>query len=164
MSVTDRAKLRPTDARVADASMQLDSVTRSRTALQGRTGQAYGEEAFRYLLETERRRAERSRRPILLLLVNLKKQGANSERIPPATATAIFGGLCLCVREVDFVGWFREGRVAGVVLSQGAEPHAQDVPRVLGERIAQVVREQVSSAVADRLHVRVLQLRPGGRR
>nr|MDQ3348454.1 hypothetical protein [Acidobacteriota bacterium] len=153
------------DYHEAAATMQVDSVSRSsELTLQRRTGQAYSEDAFRYLLETERRRAEHSRRPILLLLVNLKTQGAKSERIAPAIATAIFGGLWLCVREVDFVGWFREGRVAGVVLSQGGEPHSQDVPRVLGERIAQVVREHVSSAVADRLHVRVLQLRSGGTR
>src|SRR2546427_798692 len=38
-------------------------------ALEGRLGQAYNEEAFRYFLEIERKRAARARRPVRLLLL-----------------------------------------------------------------------------------------------
>ncbi len=130
--------------------------------LQGRLGQTCGEEAFRYLLDTERRRAERSSRPILLLLVSVKKPG--SDPIPPNVAATIFRGLWECVREVDFIGWFREGRVAGVVLTQGAAPLLPEVPRRLGDRIARVLREHVASTVADHLHVQVLELRSARKR
>ena len=40
-------------------------------------------------------------------------------KLTDATAAALFGGLGACVREVDFVGWYREGYVAGAVLTQG---------------------------------------------
>jgi len=131
--------------------------------LQRRSGHAYDERAFRHLLDVERKRAERSRRPILLLLVIVKKQKTATQRISPDVAAAIFSGLWLCVREVDFIGWFREGRAAGVVLSQGPEPHSADVPRRLGERIARALRAQVPETVANRLEVRVLELRPSDR-
>ncbi len=133
-------------------------------ALQGQPGQAYNEEAFRYLLDTERRRAERSSRAILLLLVSVKKQPLTRDHIPGAVAPNIFCGLWASVREVDFIGWFREDRIAGVILTQGAQPLLPDVPSRIGQRTAHVLLQHVPSTVADRLHVRVLQLRAAKRR
>ena len=133
-------------------------------ALEGQPGQAYNEEAFRYLLETERRRAERSSRPILLLLVSVKKQPLTRDQIPQAVVPNIFCGLGACVREGDFIGWFREERVAGVILTQGAHPLPPDVPSRIGRRAAHVLLQHVPPVVANRLHVRVLQLRAAKRR
>jgi hypothetical protein len=129
-------------------------------ALEGRTGQAYNEEAFRYFLAVERKRSERSRRSFLLLLVSIKKRSGVSGPIRPAVGTSIFSGLWLGVREVDFIGWFREGRVAGAVLTQGADPIAPDVSRRISQRLTETLRGRVPANVARRLHVRVLQLRP----
>ena len=62
-------------------------------ALESRLGQAYNEEAFRYFLAIERKRAERSRRSILLLLIDMKKQPGMSGRIPPVVAARIFSAF-----------------------------------------------------------------------
>jgi hypothetical protein len=128
----------------------------------GGPGQAYNEEAFRHLLDTERRRAERSRRAILLLLVSIKKQPAASDRSPPAAAARIFCGLWACVREADFIGWFREDRVAGAVLVQGADRLELDVPARVGHRTAQILLQHAPAVTG--LHVRVLQLRSARKR
>ena len=122
--------------------------------------QNYNEEAFRYFLALERKRSERSRRSFLLLLVNMKKQPGMSDRIPPAVAARIFSGLGLSVREVDFIGWFREERVAGAVLTQGAHAPEGEASAGIGQRVIETLSESVPSDVAGRLHVRVLQLRP----
>jgi len=124
-------------------------------------GQAYNEEAFRYLLAIERKRAQRSRRPFLLVLVNVKQQSETGGRIPPTVAGRIFSTLWRCVREVDFVGWFREGRVAGAVLTQGRDPRESDAVDRIGQRITGILRERVPSRVAPRLHVRVMQVSSG---
>ena len=42
-------------------------------------------------------------------------------KLTDATAAALFRGLGASVREVDFVGWYREGQVAAAVLAQGAK-------------------------------------------
>ena len=123
-------------------------------------GQEYNEEVFRYFLTVERKRAARSRRSFLLLLVSVKNQPGVSGPIPPAVAASIFAGLWLGVREVDFIGWFREPCIAGAVLTQGDYPPAPDVSRRIGQRITETLCERVSSDVARRLHVRVLQMRP----
>jgi hypothetical protein len=127
---------------------------------EGRLNQAYNEEAFRYFLAIERKRAERSRRSFFLLLVSLRKVPGMSGRIPPVVAARIFSGLWLCVREVDFIGWFREDLVAGAVLTQGAQSSTPGVASRLGQRITDTLCRSVPSNVARRLHVRLLQLRP----
>ena len=141
--------------------MSMESVRCScGAALEGRMGQAYNEEAFRHFLAVERSRAARSRRSFLLLLVSVKKKPGTSGHIPPLVAASIFAGLWPSVREVDFVGWFREARIAGAVLTQGANPPASEVSRQIGQRITETLCRRVPSDVACRLQVRVLQLRP----
>jgi hypothetical protein len=127
-------------------------------APEGRLRQIYNEEAFRYLLAIERTRAERSCCSFLLVLVDLKNQRGMSGRITPAVAAKLLSGLSLSVRDGDFIGWFREGRVAGAVLTQGPDPPAPDVPRQLGQRITATLRERLPAPLTGR--VRVLHVRP----
>jgi hypothetical protein len=129
-------------------------------AFQGRPFQAYNEDAFRYFLGIERNRGERSLRSSLLVLVNLRKDSDLSPQMSPSVAAKIFAGLSLCVREVDFVGWHRENRVAGAVLAQGSDLPDPEVSRRISQRISEVVGEQLPAHVAGRLHVRLVHLRP----
>jgi hypothetical protein len=129
-------------------------------AFEGRPFQAYNEHAFRYFLGIERNRGERSRRSSLLVLVNLRRHLDMSPHISPSVAVKIFAGLSLCVREVDFVGWHRENRVAGAVLAQGSDIPDPEVSRRISRRITEVVGEQLPAHLADRLQVRLVRLRP----
>ena len=129
-------------------------------AFEGRPFQAYNEHAFRYFLGIERNRAERSQRSSLLVLVNLKRESELSPQIAPSVAAKIFAGLSLCVREVDFVGWHRENRVAGAVLAQGSDFPDSEGSRRISRRITEVVGEQLPAHIAERLHVRLVPLKP----
>jgi hypothetical protein len=142
--------------------MCLESVRCScGVAVEGRLGRAYNEEAFKYFLAIERKRADRSRRSFLVLLINMKKQPGMRGRIGPVVARRIFSALCHGLREVDVIGWFREDRVVGAVLRSGAEVASPDVPSRIGHRIAEILNARVPASVVRRLHVRILQLRPG---
>ena len=125
----------------------------------GAAGQAYNQTAFRHFLAIERRRAERSRRPLLLVLVTLH-QRTDRDVLPAATAAAIFRGLGETVREVDFVGWFREGLVAGAVLTQGSGTAAEPTRALVTERVLRALRAHVTDGVARNLRVRVLRFDP----
>jgi hypothetical protein len=126
-------------------------------ALEGRRGQAYNEEAFRYFLAVERKRSKRLGRCFLLLLVDLKGQPGVSVPIDSRLARQVFSGLWLCLRESDFVGWYREGRVAGAVLTELRDRPRTDVSRLLSERVSEVLPARLPSDVARRLRVRVYQ-------
>ena len=127
-------------------------------ALEDRAGQAYNEEAFRHFLAIERKRAERASRSFLLLLVSLRRQPGMSVAFTPEMASRLFSGLALCVREVDFIGWYREERVAGAVLIQGIGTTERDASRRIGERVMDTLDRHLSLPVAQRLNLRVLQL------
>jgi hypothetical protein len=127
-------------------------------ALEDRNGQAYNEQAFRHFLAIERKRAARASRSFLLLLVSLRKEPGASMVINAKAASRLFSGLAGCVREVDFIGWYREERVAGAVLTQGAGTPAAAAVRGIGERVTEVLGRRLSGSEAQRLQVRVLQL------
>jgi hypothetical protein len=118
--------------------------------------QPYNEEAFRHFLGLERRRSERASRSFVLVLVSLRTSPGETTSIAPALAARLFAGLAECVREIDFVGWFRKERVAGAVLIQGPATPGPEATRRIGDRVTAALTGRVSSRVARRLHVRVL--------
>jgi hypothetical protein len=126
-------------------------------AHEGRLGESYNEEAFQYFLEIERKRAQRSGRPFLLLLADLKNQPGKSALLGRPLASKLFAALWLCLRETDFVGWYREGRVAGAVLTQRAELRHAHMSQQILERITRVLDERLPRDVAARLQVRIYQ-------
>ncbi len=129
-----------------------------RIAAESRSGQAYNEEAFRHFLAIERKRSERSKRSVLLLLANLSQQPGASGIITPMIAAKLFSGLWRCVRETDFMGWYRDGRVVGAVLTQLTDATGTDVSRLVGQRVREGLCRSLPSSIASRLRVRVYQL------
>lgn len=125
--------------------------------------QAYNEEAFRHFLAVEGRRSERAGRGLLLLLLELKVERDGDSRFADGLVDRLFSVLNHCVREVDFIGWYRQGRIAGAVLTQGTAMPAIDVSTPIGERVAEALGERLPSSVASRIQVRVLQMRSTGK-
>jgi hypothetical protein len=123
-----------------------------------RAYEAYQEGAFRHFLTLERKRAERSGRSMLLMLVEFKASPNGDGLLDAAMASRLFAALSGCVREIDFIGWYRTGRVAGAVLTQGPDAPDQDVSQQIGERVAQVLSERLPVQVRHRIQVRILQL------
>jgi len=122
-------------------------------------GQAYNEPAFRHFLALERRRAERAKRSFFLLLVALEGHQGKTRLLRAPVATKVFGALESCLREVDFMGWYREGRIAGAVLTQGAQTPSSEVADRLADRVTATLRARLPRNSAARLQVRILQLR-----
>jgi hypothetical protein len=124
----------------------------------GRRTQSYNEGAFRYFLSVEHRRSERSNRPFALLLIDLKKQPGASDSFEADVADELFAGLTLCLRETDFLGWYREGRIAGAVLTQLSESSRSQVTDQLLQRISEALSDGFVADCADRLRMRIFHL------
>lgn len=124
-------------------------------AVEDRQGHAYNEGAFRYFLALEQQRSTRSGRAFLLVLVHLNDQAGADARIDATLAAPLFCGLWRCFRESDFIGWYREGRVAGAVLTELREGPGTRVARLAGQRVRSVLCEGLPGDVARRLHVQV---------
>ena len=120
----------------------------------------YDEDTFLYFLDIERARAERSNHPLRLLFATLEPEPGKPVPISPASATRLFEGLKLLLRETDVLGWYRQDRVAGAVLSERADRYGSDVSSVIQERVGEGLRQQLPSKTARSLRVRVVQLGP----
>lgn len=127
----------------------------------GPAGPAYNEAAFRHFLTVDRSRARRSRRPLYLVLVALRKSLGRRAQFTDPTATAVFRGLGGSVREVDFVGWYQEGQVAAAVFSQGTKV-SDGVAAVIRDRVMTSLTKQLTPEQSTNLRVRVVRLGGGG--
>jgi lipopolysaccharide/colanic/teichoic acid biosynthesis glycosyltransferase len=98
---------------------------------------------FRRVLSLERKRTERSRKPFVLVLMNIEGLGelnGNRDRFVHQVATA----LASFIRETDTSGWYDDGAVLGVIFTE----LGQTVP--LKASIDSVVRK-VSTALEKQL-------------
>lgn len=120
---------------------------------------AYNEPAFHHFLAIEERRAERSGRVVLLVLVDLG-EGPLAIAIAPDLAARLFSALIGCVREIDFVGWYRTNLVVGAVLMQDAGAVAPDTLSRLGARVTGHLRARLASSFGTQIQVRVVHVRP----
>jgi hypothetical protein len=117
-------------------------------------GHFHPEEVFRRLLRLEMKRAQRSNATFLLVLVSLAPESEMRGRLSTGAARAVFSRLAGTVRDVDFVGWHRDGYVAGAVLAQ----RTQAPPLATRQEIQARVFEAVSTAMPvapEHLRVRV---------
>jgi hypothetical protein len=119
--------------------------------------QVYNETAFEYFLALERNRSELSSRPLLLMLVDLKKQNGTNQDLDARLAVKLFAALSQSLRDTDVIGWYREQQIAGAVLTfaDGPEP---DASSRIAERVSDALSESLSSDIVRRLQVRVYQL------
>jgi hypothetical protein len=140
--------------------MAVESIPAYATILGRRMARVYNEAAFRHFLAVDRWRAERSSRSFFLILVTIRQSSERGGKIADATAAALFRGLDACVREVDFIGWFREGRVAGAVLPQGANASGT-VPHLVATRLLPILKQRLPAGEAGKLRIRVVRLGNG---
>jgi hypothetical protein len=123
----------------------------------------YDEEAFRYFLEIERRRADRSGCPFLLMLINIRHGTQNTGAMDDRTAAQIFCAVSACLRNTDFVGWYRTGRTAGGVLTQDSERATDDSLDRISDRVRGALARTLSTSVLRRAQIRLYQVPRAGR-
>ena len=118
----------------------------------------YGEDVFHELLAIERERAEHLHRDALVVLASLRPTAATTRPLSTVLATRMFSGLSACVREIDFIGWYRRDRIVGAVLAQGTS-QAPEVPKRVRDRVRQGLCLTLPSRVHAELQLQVVPLR-----
>lgn len=104
------------------SSMALPSYkanARSRAVVAAGVASAAGllsEEQFRRMLCRERKRSERSRKRLLLMLIDDK--GFTHRDGDASVLPQVGGVLCQCIRETDLAGWFDTNSVFGVIFTE----------------------------------------------
>jgi hypothetical protein len=122
-------------------------------------GTVYNEEAFRYLLQVERKRYEASAQPFALVLIDTYRRLGHSDRMETTVAANIFSTLVRTLRETDLIGWYRNGRVIGVVLTHLGDAPLHETTRQMSARVKAALSADLSPEAMASLKVRLYRPR-----
>jgi len=117
------------------------------SALKAGRDVALREEAFRALLLLERRRAERSRKPFVLML--LTSSLANGRGAAAFDEVAYV--LSHIVRESDLIGWYKHDAVLGVIFTEVGSGGNVPIIETLKSKVLQAFRENLGQSLASKL-------------
>jgi lipopolysaccharide/colanic/teichoic acid biosynthesis glycosyltransferase len=95
--------------------------------------QLFTEKQFRQMLCRERKRSERSRKPLVLMLID-------SEVLPRSKNDKVVLGqiaekVALVVRETDLTGWFEDGTVIGVIFTELGNAPVSSVTKIIESKV-----------------------------
>lgn len=111
----------------------------------------FSEELFRRVLTLERKRSERSRNPFVLMLIHTGKllQGAQAKTV----LEGITRTLATSKRETDLHGWYRSGRVIGVICTEIGSTEVTLALSALHSRVISTMRYNLELAQMNEIHI-----------
>lgn len=100
------------------------------------------EEAFRRMMAIERKRAQRSRKPVLLALLEIESQKP-SEKTRKALSK-ILSALATTTRDTDVTGWYQDNCVVGVMFTEIAIEDRSSILATIMARVSGALRSHLS--------------------
>lgn len=117
----------------------------------------YNQEAFRYFLESESKRSERTGYFCQNLLVYWSDAQGRIGQMDSHVAKTVVAALFRSLRETDYIGWYCEGRIVGAVLTVLSQESMAHVTSHLQKRLAEILQSELSIEESRRLQIRVCQ-------
>jgi exopolysaccharide biosynthesis polyprenyl glycosylphosphotransferase len=114
----------------------------------------YGKSHFNHMLRIERHRTERSKKPFLLLLLDLSNPSA--EPLSKDTFETIKASLAASLRETDIRGWFDSNRIIGVIFTEMLsldESSIRGVVRKIHDRFSEKLNADVVNRMSISFHI-----------
>ena len=118
---------------------------------------AYSQEVFRYFLASESKRSERSGRSCQILLVYGTDAPGRIVQMNPHVAKTVIAASFRSLRETDYIGWYRDGRIVGAVLTVLAQESMAQVSTHLQSRLVETLRAELGIEEISRLPIRICQ-------
>jgi len=107
------------------------------------------ETTFHALLTHERRRAERSRKPFVLMLLELHALHAKS--VAASFSERVSLAITGATRETDLIGWYEQGRILAVIFAELNVEENVPVAELLRSKVETVLRDSVGAKAAARI-------------
>jgi len=100
------------------------------------------EELFIRLLCTERKRSERSRKFLLLMLLDVEKV-LGTEDHGHEVLQKIVSALSFSTRDTDISGWYKDNSVLGVIFTEISGPDKTSILNTISAKVATAVRKNL---------------------
>ena len=122
------------------------------------------EGTFHNMLTLERRRAERSRKPFVLM--ELETDASVDADTGDCFASQVTSVLLRSTRETDMVGWYKQGTILGVIFTEISLEFATPITEILRTKVVSALRDEFGGKVASKLvvtaHLFPENRKPGG--
>jgi lipopolysaccharide/colanic/teichoic acid biosynthesis glycosyltransferase len=109
------------------------------------------EAAFQKKISLERKRAERSRKAFLLMLVALGNEAPTERTLKVLEKT--LKALAFCTRETDVPGWYKLNSIAGVMFTDIEMEERTSVLKALLGRLSETLQQNLSREQFNQLSV-----------
>ena len=113
------------------------------------------EEAFRYLLQAEYKRFQRTGQGYHILLLYRGEAQDQALPIQSHCSTVVFDALSQSLRETDYIGWYREGHIIGGVLTVSEPDSIIEVHKRIHERVTKTLHNRLGSEESQSFHVKL---------
>src|SRR5580658_11306131 len=102
-------------------------------AFEQESGHLFPEKQFREMLCRERKRCERSRKHLILMLIDSEvlPKSKNDKIVLTQIATAVSA----VVRETDLTGWFEQGSIIGVILTELGSAQVASASKIIEAKV-----------------------------
>jgi lipopolysaccharide/colanic/teichoic acid biosynthesis glycosyltransferase len=111
------------------------------------------EEALNAMLTLERRRAQRSRKPFVLMLLDSRAVHKNGNRVPfLERLTSVVSDT---TRETDLIGWYEENAILGVIFTEINSEDKIPAAEVLRTKVVTTLRDRFGHKLASNIIVTV---------
>jgi lipopolysaccharide/colanic/teichoic acid biosynthesis glycosyltransferase len=107
------------------------------------------EPTFHALLTHERRRAERSRKPFVLMLLEMHPVHAKS--VAANLSERVCNVIGAATRETDLIGWYEEGRILAVIFAELNLEDGAPITELLRSKIESSLRESIGTKNAAKI-------------
>ena len=117
-----------------------------------RGSRVFSEDVFHAMLALERRRAERSGQPFVLMLLDAHQRNGSSKKILHQAVGVLTGSA----RETDLIGWYKKGAVVGVIFTQvaaGTSPVTEILRTKVATALVNSLGEETAKAIAISVHI-----------
>jgi lipopolysaccharide/colanic/teichoic acid biosynthesis glycosyltransferase len=111
------------------------------------------DEAFHAMLTLERRRAERSRKHFVLMLLDL--QAVHKNERSTSFIKRLTSVVSDATREIDIIGWYEEGVILGVMFTEINLEGKTPITEVLQSKVVTALRDNLDHWLGSKLVVTI---------
>jgi len=136
-----------------ESELKVSAPNYSRQSYGAQQEEVLVENVFHSMLTLERRRAERSRKPFVLMLIDANLEDGAAEEILRQAVDIVV----VSKRETDLVGWYKQGAILGVIFTEvnldGELPITETLRTKIGTAFVKHMGRDRAAKIAISLHI-----------
>jgi lipopolysaccharide/colanic/teichoic acid biosynthesis glycosyltransferase len=132
-------------------NLESHTLSRQTVSLENGSSQLFPEALFTKLLALERKRAERSRKPFALMLLDASGPFRTEHR--DRVLARLLVSLSASTRETDVWGWHKAGSVLGVILTELGSADADALRNTMLSKLRAALRTNLEPGQVAEIHI-----------